>query len=552
MTCHLRDCSPNRSPPDRHLIANRSPPDHLSPWPCATPRDGLASFFFSGTMGRIGTGSLRSAVIRGMQGAASARAHIRDFHPHEWESLDDDESFHDAVWQYAHDMKSAHFCLVPAGDTATSRRLFDALGAGCMPVYLGDIDDGTLYSIGYRDSGSEQSNLPFQSVFNWSQHVIFAGSMQCLAEHDEARAADLGRLLDRLSHNASSVTQEQERRRAFENACRQRLAAYREYLSYFPIGRGHCESWCYGHTSPWAVKCGWEDHKCARCAPCTPAMLHQAGAFGGVATGMLRELYQRRLPRSHLTAARTCTSPPPSPATPPQPPEPPPEPPRPPPRPPASPSPPALPHQCQSWCAGHRSIWRYKCAWAEGTCSGCEQCHGASQPVPDRCDAWCNGHHAPWGEKCDWESRSCSNCTECPRQPPPPSPLPPPPLTYTKGARTAGVRTAGAGAGGTPCPAAVAISSTCRAIPLASVTCGNAFVPASFHAAFTAHGHCPSAGSDIWPFEFRCRTKYWHALASDAIGRLLLNLSARVLCRWGCGLPRWLREALDCHEAHQC
>ena len=34
------------------------------------------------------------------------------------------------------------FCLVPAGDTPTSRRLFDAILAGCLPVVISDeIDD---------------------------------------------------------------------------------------------------------------------------------------------------------------------------------------------------------------------------------------------------------------------------------------------------------------------------------------------------------------------------------------------------------------------------
>ena len=32
---------------------------------------------------------------------------------------------------------TAKLCLVPAGDTPTSRRLFDAMAAGCVPVRVG-------------------------------------------------------------------------------------------------------------------------------------------------------------------------------------------------------------------------------------------------------------------------------------------------------------------------------------------------------------------------------------------------------------------------------
>jgi len=35
-------------------------------------------------------------------------------------------------------MRSAQFCLVPRGDSLTSRRLFDAIMAGCVPIILSD------------------------------------------------------------------------------------------------------------------------------------------------------------------------------------------------------------------------------------------------------------------------------------------------------------------------------------------------------------------------------------------------------------------------------
>lgn len=42
------------------------------------------------------------------------------------------ESFH----QYHQVMRESTFCLVPEGDTPSSRRLFDAMVAGCIPVFL--------------------------------------------------------------------------------------------------------------------------------------------------------------------------------------------------------------------------------------------------------------------------------------------------------------------------------------------------------------------------------------------------------------------------------
>merc|ERR1712187_132424 len=44
------------------------------------------------------------------------------------------------------------FCLVPRGDTPTSRRLFDAIGASCIPVIV-----------------AENISVPFTRVVDWSK-----------------------------------------------------------------------------------------------------------------------------------------------------------------------------------------------------------------------------------------------------------------------------------------------------------------------------------------------------------------------------------------------
>lgn len=56
---------------------------------------------------------------------------------------------------YVDEMSNSTFCLVPRGDTPTSRRLFDAVVAGCIPVIVAD-----------------EIALPFDSVFNWDEFSI--------------------------------------------------------------------------------------------------------------------------------------------------------------------------------------------------------------------------------------------------------------------------------------------------------------------------------------------------------------------------------------------
>jgi hypothetical protein len=65
-------------------------------------------------------------------------------------------------------MERASLCLCPAGDTPTSRRLYDALAAGCVPVLFEHLD-------------TMAENLPFPNVVDWSAVAVFGGSLQCLA-----------------------------------------------------------------------------------------------------------------------------------------------------------------------------------------------------------------------------------------------------------------------------------------------------------------------------------------------------------------------------------
>ena len=57
-------------------------------------------------------------------------------------------------------------CLVPAGDTPSSRRLFDSMAAGCLPVLIAPAED-------------IMPNLPFPKAIDWPKTVLFGGGLGC-------------------------------------------------------------------------------------------------------------------------------------------------------------------------------------------------------------------------------------------------------------------------------------------------------------------------------------------------------------------------------------
>ena len=261
-----------------------------------SPAQRTTTFYFGGALNRCQQntceGALRSNVMRAMA-AQSPRANVVGV------SIVRDRPVPTQLATYARAMLSSRYCLVPAGDTATSRRLFDAMAAGCEPVYLGKLDDGTGDSLAHV-TAAHASNLPFLAVINWTQHVHFAGSLRCLAAGNLTAARQLGRELD----GARSKTSDD----AFESACRARLATYAAALSYFPSGHGDCAWWCYVHPDPWERKCAYATHACSSCAKCP------SSAGGGVVSSLLRELYQRRAPKSTHLHGQTdvCAPQPPS------------------------------------------------------------------------------------------------------------------------------------------------------------------------------------------------------------------------------------------------
>merc|ERR1719230_33477 len=66
--------------------------------------------------------------------------------------------------------KRAKFSLVVEGSTPTSRRLFDSLAAGCVPILIGG-EEGI------------KRNLPFQKTIDWSKLVYYGGNLDCNAKN---------------------------------------------------------------------------------------------------------------------------------------------------------------------------------------------------------------------------------------------------------------------------------------------------------------------------------------------------------------------------------
>jgi len=99
-------------------------------------------------------------------------------------------------------------CFAPASDAPTSRRLFDAMAAGCVPVIGAAVDDVA-------------PNLPFRASVDWASTVLWSGPMSCsLLHHANETAAWLAELL--APHNAPKL----------ECMRRKTRNAYRRHLSY--------------------------------------------------------------------------------------------------------------------------------------------------------------------------------------------------------------------------------------------------------------------------------------------------------------------------------
>ena len=80
--------------------------------------------------------------------------------------------------------RESKLCPVPAGDTPTSRRLFDAMAGGCIPILFTPFADIA-------------PNLPFPKSLNWKKLALFGGGLTCsIVEHSKETVAWLKALLE--------------------------------------------------------------------------------------------------------------------------------------------------------------------------------------------------------------------------------------------------------------------------------------------------------------------------------------------------------------------
>jgi len=87
--------------------------------------------------------------------------------------------------QYVRELRESQYCLHLRGDTSTSRRIYDALAAGCVPVII-----------------SDDSHLPFKSQIDWDSFTVSINEDE-LIEHKS-------RVPQALIENPAVLRQKQE------------------------------------------------------------------------------------------------------------------------------------------------------------------------------------------------------------------------------------------------------------------------------------------------------------------------------------------------------
>lgn len=128
-------------------------------------------------------------------------------------------------------MGRSTFCLVPSGITATTRRLYEALSAGCVPVLL-----------------SARFTLPFSRVLNWSAALINASAvptstlpalLRGISQGEIARLRRAGAALSRhvsyTDGDAAELTWNEIVRLGYPNAAHKRVERQQRRLLPPPL-----------------------------------------------------------------------------------------------------------------------------------------------------------------------------------------------------------------------------------------------------------------------------------------------------------------------------
>lgn len=163
------------------------------------PRD--MSYTFHGKMNRHNAGKKRYLLVNLTETISNTSIQDDDFQK--------DPNITYTALDTAKTLLKSSFCLVAPGDTPSTRRLFDALAAGCVPVI-------------FEDFKTIADNLPFRNTINWSSIAIFAGSFSCA----QANMSAMQYWMELL------VSQNEDVVRAVEVMREQGRRVYRTYLSY--------------------------------------------------------------------------------------------------------------------------------------------------------------------------------------------------------------------------------------------------------------------------------------------------------------------------------
>lgn len=167
------------------------------------PQSRNVSFAFHGLMGRKNDGNFRYCM-RQMSVMLPATS-VQDVSFYSYAP----DAFSQIASDTAETLLKSQFCFVPAGDTPSSRRLFDALAAGCVPIIFNSMEEIA-------------PSLPFRYTVDWPSIAVFAGDLGCVASQMGSTVYWLNQLLDVKGLNAWSVEVMRQKGRK----------VFRDWLSY--------------------------------------------------------------------------------------------------------------------------------------------------------------------------------------------------------------------------------------------------------------------------------------------------------------------------------
>lgn len=121
------------------------------------------SIYFAGSCNRTGQGKGRDKIMKNLMDFPGAKIECGDkAHSH------NNAFLKQMVDSNVKSYQQSDLCLIPSGDTPTSRRLFDAMAAGCVPIYFGNRD-------------KILNSLPFRDRIPWEDLIEFEGDMERFA-----------------------------------------------------------------------------------------------------------------------------------------------------------------------------------------------------------------------------------------------------------------------------------------------------------------------------------------------------------------------------------